>query len=100
MSTIRNSLARSRTAEWWAAVFWANLDILTLTTRGLTRGRRGRSIRQSAISVSKYGRFCSRCVGKGLGERAVIYKHAFKNAAIPLVTMTGLQELTLMRIHL
>lgn len=28
---------------------------------------------------------------KGLGERRVIYKHALKNAAVPLVTMLGIQ---------
>jgi peptide/nickel transport system permease protein len=28
---------------------------------------------------------------KGLKERKVLYKHAFKNAAIPLVTVTGMQ---------
>ena len=28
---------------------------------------------------------------KGLSERVVIYRHAFKNAAIPLVTIVGLE---------
>jgi peptide/nickel transport system permease protein len=29
--------------------------------------------------------------GKGLRERAVLYRHALKNAAIPVVTVAGLQ---------
>ena len=28
---------------------------------------------------------------KGLGERAVLYRHALRNAALPLVTLAGLQ---------
>jgi len=32
---------------------------------------------------------------KGLGETAVVYRHAFKNTAIPVVTMVGLQFSTL-----
>jgi peptide/nickel transport system permease protein len=33
---------------------------------------------------------------KGLGERAVVYRHAFRNALIPVVTVIGLQVGTLL----
>ena len=33
---------------------------------------------------------------KGLRERLVVYRHAFRNALIPLTTLTGLQVGTLL----
>ena len=34
---------------------------------------------------------CGRCHGKGLVERLVIYRHALRNALIPVVTVAGIQ---------
>jgi peptide/nickel transport system permease protein len=34
---------------------------------------------------------------KGLAERVVVWKHAFRNAAIPIVTITALQAATVLR---
>ena len=46
---IFNCRAMSRTSDLWSAVLRAHLDISTLMTRGLTRGRRGQSIRQHQV---------------------------------------------------
>lgn len=78
--------------NWFAAVF----DVAKhLVLPGLTLGllylaQYSRLSRASMLEVlqSDYVRTAR---AKGLGERAVVYKHALRNAVIPVVTVAGLQ---------
>jgi peptide/nickel transport system permease protein len=63
------------------------LPALTLATRYLALNVR--LMRTSLVDVSRM-EFLMTARAKGLGERAVIYKHALRNALLPVVTMTGL----------
>ena len=54
-----------------------------------------RLLRSSLIDVLS-GDFIRTARGKGLGERAVLVGHALKNAALPVVTVVGLQAGTLL----
>jgi len=56
--------------------------ILTSTTTRLMRGSLLEVLSSQYILVAR---------SKGLSERVVIYKHALRNAAIPIITFVGLQ---------
>lgn len=56
--------------------------ILTATNVRLVRGAMLDTLSAQYIMVAR---------GKGLGERAVLYRHALRNCAIPLITYIGLQ---------
>jgi peptide/nickel transport system permease protein len=63
------------------------LPAVTLATRYLALNVR--LVRTSLVEVSRMD-FLMTARAKGLSERAVIYKHALRNALLPVVTMTGL----------
>ena len=48
-----------------------------------------RLVRAGMLEVLQHD-FVRTARAKGLGERAVIYRHALRNAAIPVLTVTGL----------
>jgi peptide/nickel transport system permease protein len=78
--------------NWLAAVF----DVAKhLVLPGLTLGllylaQYSRLSRASMLEVLQSD-FVRTARAKGLGERAVVYKHALRNAVIPVVTVAGLQ---------
>ncbi len=78
--------------NWLAAVF----DVLKhLVLPGLTLGflylaQYSRLSRASMLEVLQSD-FVRTARAKGLAERAVVYKHALRNAVIPVVTVAGLQ---------
>ncbi len=53
-----------------------------------------RQVRSALIEVLQH-EYIMTARAKGLGERAVVLAHAFKNAAIPVVTIVGQQTGTL-----
>jgi peptide/nickel transport system permease protein len=63
------------------------LPALTLATRYLALNVR--LMRTSLVEVSRM-EYLATARAKGLGELAVVYKHALRNALLPVVTMTGL----------
>jgi peptide/nickel transport system permease protein len=63
------------------------LPALTLATRYLALNVR--LLRTSLVEVAPMD-FLTTARAKGLAERVVIWKHALRNAVLPLVTMTGL----------
>ena len=73
------------------------LPAITLGTRyaasiaRMTRSSMLEVVRQDYIRTAR---------AKGLAERVVIYRHALKNAMIPVVTLIGLQVGGLRRLHL
>jgi len=71
----------------WTHLHHAILPILTL---GLARvASMTRYMRSSMLEVIKED-YIRTARAKGLSERMVIYKHAFRNALIPVVTLIGL----------
>lgn len=72
-------------AESWMAL------VLPAFTLGLVSAALiGRLVRSSMIEVLQED-YIRTSRAKGLGERLVIWRHGFKNALIPVVTMVGLQ---------
>mgnify|MGYP006297449123 CR=1 FL=1 len=72
--------------------FWTHLHhaILPVVTLGLARvASMTRYMRSSMLEVIKKD-YIRTARSKGLKERVVIYKHAFRNALIPVVTLIGL----------
>jgi peptide/nickel transport system permease protein len=74
--------------DWWAnlrqfaapcvALGWA----LSASVMRMTRSQMLEVLRQEYVQVAR---------AKGLGERPVLYRHALKNALIPVITIAGLQ---------
>jgi peptide/nickel transport system permease protein len=60
--------------------------IAAITTR-MVRGSMLEEIQQDYVRTAR---------AKGLGERAVIFRHAFRNGLIPVITILGLQVGTLL----
>jgi peptide/nickel transport system permease protein len=72
--------------------FWDRLEhlILPATTLGLVQlAGWTRYIRSAMIEVDRQD-YIRTARAKGLGERAVVYDHSFRNALLPLVTLVGL----------
>ncbi|RJQ54648.1 MAG: ABC transporter permease [Desulfobacteraceae bacterium] len=69
---------------------WRHLILPAVTLAAYSLARITRLTRSSMIEVlqSDYIRTAK---AKGLGEGKILLKHAFKNAAIPIITITGLQ---------
>ncbi len=69
---------------------WRHLILPALTLAAYSLARITRITRSSMIEVleSDYIRTAR---AKGLGNGKILLKHAFKNAAIPIITITGLQ---------
>ncbi len=69
---------------------WKNLVLPSLTLGLATAALLARITRSSMLDVLRQD-YITTARSKGLIERVVIYKHAFKNALIPVVTVMGLQ---------
>ena len=79
----------ARGVEQWLDVAWhLVLPVMTLTVfhvaliSRLTRAAMLEVLDQEYVRVAR---------GKGLAERVVIYRHALANAALPIITVLGLQ---------
>jgi peptide/nickel transport system permease protein len=73
--------------------FWGNMQHVLMPAIALGVGRAAlltRLLRASMLEVVRT-EYVTTARAKGLGERAVVLKHAFKNALIPTVTVMGLQ---------
>jgi peptide/nickel transport system permease protein len=72
---------------------WENLQSLALPALTLAISRAavlGRLTRAAVLDVVQKN-FVMYARAKGLGERAVLFRHVLPNAAIPIVTVLGLQ---------
>jgi peptide/nickel transport system permease protein len=77
----------------WSKSFWGSMQSLLLPAiaLGLIRAAvLARLTRSSLLEVLRED-YVQTARSKGLGERVVIYKHAFRNAIIPVLTILGLQ---------
>jgi peptide/nickel transport system permease protein len=73
--------------------FWGNMQHVLMPAIALGVGRAAlltRLLRASMLEVVRT-EYVTTARAKGLGERKVVLKHAFKNALIPTVTVMGLQ---------
>jgi ABC-type dipeptide/oligopeptide/nickel transport system permease component len=68
---------------------WLHLVLPALTLGALHTGVVARMTRASLLEVSRQ-EFLQTARAKGLSELTVVTKHAFRNAAIPVVTVIGL----------
>jgi ABC-type dipeptide/oligopeptide/nickel transport system permease component len=68
---------------------WAHLILPALTLGALHTGVVARMTRASLLEVARQ-EFLQTARAKGLSETTVLLKHAFRNAAIPVVTVIGL----------
>lgn len=82
--TISNPAQANNLAE---LVWYMSLPVITLTV--ISVAAYSRYIRSNMLEVinSDYIRTAR---SKGLSERSILYRHAFKNAALPLATLIGL----------
>ena len=69
---------------------WHNLVLPSLTLAAFPLARNMRLIRSSLLDVI-HTDYVRTARAKGLSENAIMYKHAMRNALLPLVTMLGLQ---------
>ena len=69
---------------------WRHLILPALTLGLATAGLIARITRSSMLEVLRQD-FITTARAKGLAEKVVVYKHALKNALIPVVTIMGLQ---------
>lgn len=69
---------------------WEHLVLPSITLGMASAALMARITRSSMLDVLKQD-FITTARAKGLAERIVIYKHALKNALIPVVTVLGLQ---------
>jgi len=77
----------------WSNSFWGSLKSLVLPAVALGSIRAAvlaRLTRSSLLEVLRED-YIQTARSKGLRERVVIYKHAFRNAVIPVLTILGLQ---------
>jgi peptide/nickel transport system permease protein len=68
---------------------WSHLVLPALTLGALHTGVVARMTRASLLEVARQ-EFLQTARAKGLSEATVLLKHAFRNAAIPVVTVIGL----------
>ena len=87
MYTIDSLLA----GQW--DVFWSSLRHLALPVAALSLGRLavGARFTRSGMLETLSQPFVRTARAKGLTERHVVIRHAFRNALIPVVTMLGVQ---------
>lgn len=69
---------------------WRHLVLPAITLGMASAGLMARITRSSMLEVLKQD-YITTARAKGLAERFVVYKHALKNALIPVVTVMGLQ---------
>jgi ABC-type dipeptide/oligopeptide/nickel transport system permease component len=74
---------------------WTQLVLPSITLGAASAAIVARMTRSSLLEVLRED-FVMTARAKGLAERLVIYKHALKNAMIPVVTVMGLQVGTLL----
>ena len=74
-------------------VFWSSLRHLVLPVAALSLGRLavGARFTRNGMLETLSQPYVRTARAKGLRERRVIYRHAFRNALIPVVTMLGIQ---------
>jgi len=68
---------------------WRSLVLPSLTLGLLGGGRIARMTRSSMLEVLRQD-YVRTARAKGLAERVVVFKHAFKNAIIPIITLIGM----------
>jgi peptide/nickel transport system permease protein len=68
---------------------WRHLFLPAITLAAAPLAQNVRLIRSSMLEVLQED-YVRTARAKGLGERLVVYRHAFRNAAIPFVTVTGI----------
>ena len=69
---------------------WRNLVLPTITLAAFTLTSIMRLLRSTMLEVMMQD-FIRTAQAKGLAQRAVIYKHALRNAMLPVTTILGLQ---------
>jgi len=74
---------------------WRHLVLPALTLGAFTMASIARLTRSAVLEVLRAD-YIRTARGKGVGEALVVAKHTLKNAAIPIVTITGLQFGTLL----
>ncbi|MFZ5818250.1 MAG: ABC transporter permease [Bacillota bacterium] len=74
---------------------WKHLIMPSITLAAYSTGIIARMTRSSMLEVLQKD-FIRTARAKGLADRAVIYKHALRNALVPVVTIMGLQVGTLL----
>lgn len=84
------------TLDWGAFVATLHHLILPGTTLGLVIG--GIFVRLVRVNMLQTLRadYVEAAHARGVGERTVLFRHAFKNALVPVVTIIGLQSALLM----
>ena len=77
----------------WDASFWSSFKALVLpaVALGIIRAAILTRLTRSAMLDVLQEDYVETAWAKGLKEHVVIYRHALKNALIPVVTVTGLQ---------
>jgi len=79
------------TGNWEAFVDVVEHLVMPATVLGLVIGGVFiRLVRVNLIQTLK-GDYVEAARARGVGERAVVFRHAFKNALVPIVTVVGLQ---------
>lgn len=74
---------------------WSNLVLPALTLGAFTMASIARLTRSAVLEVLRAD-YIRTARAKGLGETLVVAKHTFRNAAIPILTITALQFGTLL----
>lgn len=69
---------------------WKHLILPAITLGTFSIARNARMVRSSMLECLSLD-YVRTARSKGLSERAVIYKHALKNALIPVVTLLGME---------
>jgi len=69
---------------------WQHLILPTITLTAYSMGRITRLTRSSMIEVLNCD-YIRTARAKGLSESKILWKHALKNASVPIITITGLQ---------
>ena len=67
-----------------------SLILPAVTLSGFTMASLARLVRSALLDVLRLD-YIRTARAKGLGERAIILRHAFRNAALPLITVLGLE---------
>jgi peptide/nickel transport system permease protein len=79
-----------RATSVFTATWLASLALPAIATGTRRAGLLTRMTRSSMLEILNED-YIRTARGKGIGERAVIYTHAMKNAMIPIITLIGLQ---------
>ncbi len=69
---------------------WQHLVMPAITLAAFSTARYARLARSTMLDVLNQD-YIRTAQAKGLGGRSIVWGHAFKNASIPLITMTGLE---------